>query len=711
MPARPRSAASRSQTQAAKATRRAVRATVARPRPRAAAKPAVVKKVRAVRPPARSTRTGAAAIGLTAAAFMLMQDRAHPEIASDVTYLQSDLTALKELSDFGDINTDLDELETELTRVLDLLESARERGYVYQGDIDDLAIDAANKWQEVESDVRGDIQSQEQAFQSQLSPLNGQVSRLNSRLSNAGSARSHLQTVGTTTSTLTREVHGIRSAIQGRYNDIETTLYKLQSRLNIIHWALGQSDEARFTMADGENLVQAVKARWDAKGDDDPEGILFLTDKRLIFERKEKVATKKVLFVTTASEMVHEVALDILLAEVASVKAVSKGLFGHQDHLEIKATQGEIPFHINGQDSDAWATLVERVWTGRIEDEKTSGSALSFADITGELTQADIVEAQNEVNALQEVLMLQEARADLEHVENDVRSLERKLGDVRAGGYAIESDLEGEIAVLASQWERVKTNAETVLSQQSQILGEQSANIQEKVARLAGMSANIAAARPVYMQLKSSLASAGAQAEAAEATVFAQYEDYAGEIEGISAHLDWVGWMLEALATASFQLLATESGVAAAEALWLAPGREPENGVLFLTDQRLLWEDRTGDYELKVEAAIASITGVELQANEEEDDVLVVAFDGNAAVHEGRFDLAELVGNDWLTMVGRARNGDYNVNRAIEIDEAELEKVKNAPTSCPNCSASFTAPVLRGQNDITCEYCGAVTRL
>jgi uncharacterized protein (DUF3084 family) len=662
--------------------------------------------------PARAA-TGAATVGAAglAAAFLLMQDKAHPEIASDVSYLQQDLSQLQGLSDFDDLDSDLDELETELTKVLDLLESARERGYVYQGDIDDLAIEAANKWQEVEADVRGDISVQEKTFQGQLGSLNNQVRQLNARIGNASSARSQMQAVETTASSLTSEVHSIRSGISGRYSSIESTLYQLQSRLNLIHWALGQLDEARFSLGDDENLVQAVKARWDAKGDDDPEGILFLTDKRLIFERKEKVATKKVLFVTTSSEMVHEVALELALADLSGIKAITKGLFGHQDHLEVKGSKGEIPFHIDGQDSKDWATLVERVRTGRIEEEKTSGSALSFADITGDLTQADIVEAQNDVNALQESLMLQEARGDLEALENDVRSLERKLGEVRAGGYAVESDLEGEITVLGTQWDRVKTNAETVLTQQAGILSEQSASIQEKMSRLAGMSANLGAARPVYMQLKSALASAGAQAEAAEATVFAQFEDYANEIEGLSAHLDWVSWMLEALATASFQLLATESGVAAAEAMWLAPGREPENGVLFLTDQRLLWEDRIGDYELKVEAANSSITGVELQANEDEDDVLVFGFDSNGPAHEARFDLAELVGDDWLTKVGRARNGDYSTDRAIEIDQAELDKVKNAPTSCPNCSASLTAPVLRGQNEITCEYCGAVTRL
>jgi hypothetical protein len=292
--------------------------------------------------------------------------------------------------------------------------------------------------------------------------------------------------------------------------------------------------------------------------------------------------------------------------------------------------------------------------------------------------------------------------------------LERDLADLRARGYAIEKDLEGEIAVLVSQWDRVKGNAETTLNTQGALLATESKSLNDQMAKLAGMSGNLAAARPIYMQLKSSIASAEATALASENTVLTQFDEYADEVAGLAAHLAWVGWMLDALATASFQLLATESGVAATEALWMG-GSEPENGVLFLTDQRLLWEDRVGDYELKVEVPLQSITNTQKEVAETEEgeslETLVFTFDSNAPFSEARFELAALVSDDWIKMVGRACKGDYASDRAVEIDQAELDRVQNAPTSCSNCSASFTAPVLRGQIEIHCEYCGAVTRI
>jgi rRNA maturation endonuclease Nob1 len=65
----------------------------------------------------------------------------------------------------------------------------------------------------------------------------------------------------------------------------------------------------------------------------------------------------------------------------------------------------------------------------------------------------------------------------------------------------------------------------------------------------------------------------------------------------------------------------------------------------------------------------------------------------------------------WLQMVGRAKSGGYNQDRAVKIDEDTLARIRNAPTQCSNCAAAFTAPILRGQEEIICEYCGTPTRL
>ncbi len=675
---------------------------------------------RAQRPTASAGQSAAAhgaGLAPVQGGFNLNVAGAHPDLLAELSSLQYALGNLQKMSSYDDVVADIDDLDSDLKHALNLLESAREKGYRYQKDLDDLAYQTASAWQAVFEPVRQEAVHAAAAVQSSLSPVQTQVSKLNARLNNPGLASTHLRSTETLVNDILRDVGNKRRSIQGRYTEIESSTYQLTARLNTIHWMLGQLGEAKFALEEREEIVMAVKARVDLSGDEDPEGILYLTNKRLVFERKEKVATKKILFITTEKELVQEVVFAEPVASVRSSKAQQKGLFGHQDFLEVDfgGKLKVISLHLDGQESSDWSNLIERVRSGKIEEDRAVEGGLSFVDLSGEITQADIVAIQQEVNELQDELMLAEPRAELEELENEVRSLERDLGELRARGYVIEKDLEGDIAILAAQWDRIKNNAIKTLDIQAGILGEQSKNISSLMSRVAGLSGNLAAARSVYMQLKSALASAAAQAGAALETVYGQFDDYAAEIEGLAAHLDWVDWMLDALSTASFKLLSTESGVAATEALYARPGMEAENGIVYLTDQRLLWEDRIDVYEVKVEVALSQIENVSVKVvpdeDGEDDEFLVFKFAGGAPLHEATFDLSAPVGEDWLKMVGRARNGDYTADRAVALDPAELERIKNAPVQCPNCGAQFASPILRGQTEVTCEFCGVVTRI
>ncbi|MDH5508476.1 MAG: hypothetical protein OEZ02_14735, partial [Anaerolineae bacterium] len=636
-------------------------------------------------------------------------------IAPDVSSLESSLSELQERASFTELEADIINLDSTLNHALNLLESARDKGYKFDKDLEEIAYQAMSRWQEVRGDVEKNIQQQANLMQKSLNPVDQQVQRLNASLGNPAAANPLLNSVQSEVDRILDTIGDAEDKIEKVYAKIESQASTLTSRLTRIHWALNQVDEASFELKKDEDLVRAVAARWDKEGKEDPEGVLYLTTKRVLFEQKEKIATKKVLFITTASELVQQLLGEQKLDDVKVTKAHSKGLFGHQDFLDVDFADGKlgkVSFHLSGQDSEDWARLIADAKSGKIEEDRTSGTGLSFTDLTGKLTSADIMELQNEVNELQDEMMLQDTRGELADLENEVRSLERDLTGLRGRGYAVEKSLEADIQVLAVQWDRIKSRAEITLEHQTKLLGEHMSAIQKEMSNLAGMTANLAAARPVYVRLKSAIASAEAQAEAAEDTVLDQYEEYADEVEALSAHFDWVDWMLDAISTASFKLLASESGVAAVEAVWQRPGLEPLNGILFLTDQRLLWEDRSGDFEVKIDIAVNQVDDIKEQEDEESgEQSLVIKFKSGGPLPKVLLTLAQPVGEEWCQMVGRASAGDYAQDRAIEIDESLMERIRNAPEQCSNCGAAFTAPVLRGQTDISCEFCGVVTRI
>ena len=407
--------------------------------------------------------------------FPLSPVPADSPIYSEVSSLASSLQDLQNRSDFSAIVSQVNDLDASLNRAVDLLEGARQEGYVYQGDLEQIAYNVVSQWQSARPQVAASLQQQAAGMQGQLYSINSMLQSLNASLPYPSTAGPLLQNARSAVAGLLDHISQVENSLRSLYSEIETRVQALNVRLTDIHWAMDQLNGAKFKLSPGEALVMAVAARWDKEGKDDPEGVLYLSSQRLVFERKEKVATKKILFITTASQLVQEVLIDQPLAKLGEVSPDNRGLFGHQDFLLAQFADpglGLVAFHINGQDSKDWAGLVEKTRSGRIEAERLNiSSGLSIADLSRPLTAADVVGLQSQVNALQDEMMLKASRQEIGNLENDVSALPRKLAALRARGYAVEKALEADIAILAAQWERVKANAETTIETQTRPAG------------------------------------------------------------------------------------------------------------------------------------------------------------------------------------------------------------------------------------------------
>ena len=64
----------------------------------------------------------------------------------------------------------------------------------------------------------------------------------------------------------------------------------------------------------------------------------------------------------------------------------------------------------------------------------------------------------------------------------------------------------------------------------------------------------------------------------------------------------------------------------------------------------------------------------------------------------------------YVQQLNRVMTGEIDKERAIPVDEAEVEAVRSAPTVCTTCGATLPA-LARGVTELTCEYCGTVVRV
>lgn len=670
-----------------------------------------------VKPPVRPApitvpRTGSNRVALQAASLPSIGSGAYaPELVADISALQSTVQSLQSKSALTDVQADVSQLDQNLTRYASQLEALRKQGYVYAGDIDGKLYDLIGQWQTVKPQVDNAIYQHGTSLYQSAMTLQGPLAQLQSSPTRA---RSLLPGLTSSANSLLSNAQQVERNIEAMYSQIESGASDIGSRLWRLEEIMKVVMSAKFKTAQGEAPIAAAAAKMGTK-DDDPRGFLYLTDKRLIFEQKQEIVKKKVLFIATEKEMVHQVLLETPLTAVTSANASSKGLFGHEDHLDVEYSGKSAHFHLDGQDSDEWAKWIDRAKAGGYESERAAaGAGISIADLSGPVTQSDILALQSEVNDLQKRAMLSFAKDALEDIETKVKGLPGKLSGVRARGYAFEKALEAQVQGLTDQWVGIKQTLSNDLKTQTMSMGSTMVDIQQKMAQVMGQSANPSAARPAYMQVKSMIASVEAQAVAAEQGLYGQYDDFQASVETLNAHLEWVDWMLEALASASFTFMATEGGVAAAQANWLRPNSDPMGGILFLSDQRVIFEEREGEFSVPLEAALSLVQSVEALAGQgagQDEEHLRLNFGAGAPASFGLFQLVGPTAEEWKTTIGRAMKGDYTSDRALEIDQAAVDKVKNAPTQCPSCGAAFTKPVLRGQTEIKCEFCGAVTRL
>jgi hypothetical protein len=285
--------------------------------------------------------------------------------------LESNMQSLADSVSLQTAHGAIAELEQGVIDLEALIEDVRSRGYSYKNYLERKADTLKRKWLEAEPALRREMAQAERGL---LPAYNRLAERYNSAIQMGSAGGSHVTAIEQGIRDLETRVRSSDTALRAVYGSVLDTYRQTKAQVDDVLWMLDEAEGASFDWLLGENPIQAVQAKWWRDGEKQgPSGVLFLSDQRLLFEQKEKVATKKVLFITTDSETVQELVFEAPVGSVASCAASSKGLFGHQDHIDVTFSAGNYQnahFHLEGQDSETWAGLINRVANGDIQAER-----------------------------------------------------------------------------------------------------------------------------------------------------------------------------------------------------------------------------------------------------------------------------------------------------------------------------------------------------
>jgi len=343
----------------------------------------------------------------------------------------------------------------------------------------------------------------------------------------------------------------------------------------------------------------------------------------------------------------------------------------------------------------------------------------------------EIDSIQYSVNSLQSKARLTSLRDAVEDLQTNINSLLQKVKDLRARGYPFEKQLEGKASDFAQQWASLHPSVFSQIDQQAAALEWALRPIEEQFRQLIAQSMVPSVAQPLVTQIKAAISTLESKISAVSSDIEGMYDGLEKQVKEFVAHLSEVDWMLNQFAEATFQLLPTEAGIMAVKATWMKGGKKDAGdpkGILYLTDQRLIFEQKQemvtkkvlfiATEKEKVQKVLLEVPVVlveTIKASKQglfgHEDHIYLNFAADAPEQAAHFHMDGQDCNNWQGLVGRAKARDFDQDRAIPLDQSQVEKVRSAPTECPHCGAAITKPVLRGMDSIQCEYCGKVIRL
>lgn len=288
---------------------------------------------------------------------------------ADMAALRQEYDRLRQQTDLASATGEAWELSREVGRFEERIEALGRRGYAFTRRLAREAADLRERWRTAESnfdrilrdaryDVRRDLDRVDRALRdAERAPGDGTI----------GLARTEIRA-------LARRLDEERSRLIRTYENEKTDIRAFDRHLDALEWSTEQLSAAAFQLDAGETMIVAAQVEWREDGDgDERDGVLYLTDRRLLLERKERTGAFLGIF---GGRMEQALVWSLALDDVEDVRSEDMGILGSRDMLSLRARRGgeaatELSIEIKANaDNQEWAGFITRAKAHGYEDER-----------------------------------------------------------------------------------------------------------------------------------------------------------------------------------------------------------------------------------------------------------------------------------------------------------------------------------------------------
>ncbi len=192
----------------------------------------------------------------------------------------------------------LEQVTGQIDGVSQALSSVRARGYRFGREWETQLEAISGRWPQQHTQAIRLLEGERRVLQSAAQDVDNLLQRANRDAGLVSTAESRI-------AVLQSNINAAERRVRDTFDQTQQQAYSLQREIDKVQFLLDALDEASFDRLPDEHAIAACEAVW-ASDQEEPEGRLFLTDARLIFEQWQEVAKKKVLFITTEKELIQK---------------------------------------------------------------------------------------------------------------------------------------------------------------------------------------------------------------------------------------------------------------------------------------------------------------------------------------------------------------------------------------------------------------------
>lgn len=286
---------------------------------------------------------------------------------ADAVWDDAEFRTLRER--LADLDSLVDELPIALGRV-------RERGYAWRKGLEGRVREACARWPEVRRGAEAEMErhaerlapevGRAEAAVEDLIPLEDHpLDEVLSTILRAEDALRHLhEAAAEATGHVARLLEPFDDEVQRLAKEVRDCLRVLDVR-----------DSAYFALEPDEHLVEAVEAAWLRPEGHEHAGVLYLTDRRLIYERREQVPGRRVFLFRRPPVRVQEVAWELPVADLdlGEDEGIDRAVILRKDLLVLRFRAPHSPreavLRLNAT-PEAWRERIAQVHSGAIRGDR-----------------------------------------------------------------------------------------------------------------------------------------------------------------------------------------------------------------------------------------------------------------------------------------------------------------------------------------------------